>query len=350
MRQNLSPVAFDPAPRLLFILWSVLILLFFIPSSGEAQNRGPGFLYVYPEPARAEIEILGMEESYMPGLALPPGTYELRISCFGYRDLKETIEIKPGKNSDLFVELTQQKSMIDPESGMEFVWIPAGCFQMGCGSWAADCDPDERPVHEVCLSGFWMSRYEVSQQIWNTVMGTNPSRFQGSEHPVEQVTWELAGQFAAKLMKYRDDLRARLPSEAQWEYAARGGGRQQMYAGGDEPGPFAWFRDNSRGRTHRVGSKEPNDLGLFDMSGNAWEWCRDSYDPEAYAETEDGNRTSGDPVLFRIRRGGSWDSGSRKLRTLYRGRYPPGLAFESNGLRIVLEAADGEALSNDGSP
>ena len=123
-----------------------------------------------------------------------------------------------------------------------------------------------------------------------------------------------------------------------------------MYAGGDEPDPLAWFRANSRGMTHQVGGKKPNHLGLFDMSGNVWEWCRDGYDPEAYTETAGGNSTSRERILFRVRRGGSWDSERHKLRTLYRDRYPPGLAFESNGLRIVLEAAAIEEDEKDSSP
>ncbi len=315
---------------LLLLIWCL-----FAVSHVSAATHKQGLLFVYPEPRKAAVDILGVDDEYKPGLSLPPGVYEVKISHFGYREKRRVVVIEPGKSVDLFVELIKSKHIIDQETGMEFVWAPAGCFQMGCAPWAADCDPDESPAPRVCLSGFWISRFEVTQKVWKDVMGENPSRFQkGGAFPVEQVTWEQARAFAGKIMPEQEAVTARLPSEAQWEYAARSGGREEAFAGGDNPEALAWYRTNSRGSTQPVGEKQPNGLGLFDMSGNVWEWCRDAYDAEAYGHNQTVSREN---VLFRVRRGGSWQSPRHKIRSLYRGRYPPDLALESNGLRLVLE-------------
>lgn len=313
---------------------AVLAWLVFTVSQGSAATHQKGFLFVYPEPLKAQIDIQGVDTKYQPGLPLPSGVYEIRISHFGYRDKRRAVVIEPGESIDLFVELIKAKQVQDLETGLEFVWIPAGCFQKGCGPWAEDCDADESPARKVCLPGFWMGRCEVTQKEWNQVMDSNPSQFQtGENYPVEQVTWTQARAFAGKIMPEQEAVTARLPSEAQWEYAARSGGREEAFAGGDNPEALAWYRNNSRGSTHPVGEKQPNGLGLFDMSGNVWEWCRDAYVPEAYGHNQTVSREN---VLFRVRRGGCWQSPRHKIRSLYRGRYPH-LAFESNGLRLVLE-------------
>ncbi len=328
---------------LLLLIWCL-----FAVSHVSAAPHKQGFLFVYPEPRKAAVDILGVDGDYKPGLSLPSGVYEVKISHFGYREKRRVVVIEPGESVDLFVELIKAKHIVDQETGMEFVWIPAGCFQMGCAPWADDCDPDESPAHKVCLSGFWISRFEVTQKVWKDVMGENPSRFQkGGAFPVEQVTWSQARSFTGKIMQKRDDLTARLPSEAQWEYAARSGGREEPFAGGANPEALAWYQNTSQSSTHAVGKKRPNGLGLFDMSGNVWEWCRDAYDAEAYAHPQTESHEIGEDGLFRVRRGGCWQSERHKIRSLYRGRYPPELAFESNGLRLVLEPQeDSEAKAS----
>lgn len=294
-------------------------------------------LFVYPEPVKARVEVLEAEKEYFPGLSLAPGGYQVRVSKFGYEPFQKSISLEPGQSLDLFVELERMQFWVDPKTGMEFAWVPGGCFQMGCGEWAAGCDPDEFPVHRVCVRGFWMARHEVTQGVWQQVMGTNPSRFQkGENYPVEQVPWAQAKEFTAALQIEDDGVIPRLPTEAEWEYAARGRGREVLYAGERDLSDLGWYQANSHNATHQVGTKEPNSLGLFDMSGNVWEWCQDSYLEDGYSKSAADNPLCKVRSSFRVRRGGSWDSAKHRVRTLYRGRYPPELQFESNGLRVVL--------------
>ena len=176
----------------------------------------------------------------------------------------------------------------EPVTGMEFVWIPGGSFFMGCGDWAGDCDLDEEPSHSVQLQGFWISRTEVTQGQWKTIMGFNPSHFDlGDDYPVENISWTNAKEYVRRLssandMKYWFDI----PSEAQWEFVCRSGGGKEAYAGSADPLEVAWFLENSQGTTHPVAGKKPNGLGIYDMSGNVWEWCRDQYDVKAYSKHE----------------------------------------------------------------
>ncbi|MCF8104719.1 MAG: SUMF1/EgtB/PvdO family nonheme iron enzyme [Desulfohalobiaceae bacterium] len=321
--------------RCLPALFLLLPALFF---PFQVQAGESGRLFVYPEPEAVRITVLETEKEYAPGLALSPGDYRIRITKFGYRDYQKAIFIEPGQNLDLFVELEKKNEWTEPETGLEFVRIPSGCFQMGCGEWAAGCDADESPVHRVCVREFWMSRHEVTQGVWLRLMGQNPSRFQkGERYPVEQVSWDMAQDFIQAFSIAETAVRPRLPTEAEWEFAARGGGKEAIYAGGRDISALGWYTGNSRGSTHPVGKKQANPLGLYDMSGNVWEWCLDAYQPNEYKKGEPDNPVSADKPLFRVRRGGDWTSEKHKLRTLYRGRYPPDLQFESNGLRVVLE-------------
>ncbi len=122
----------------------------------------------------------------------------------------------------------------EPVTGMEFVWVPGGCYEMGCGNWTSDCFRDEKPVHEVCVDGFWMGKTEVTQGQWKQIMGENPAWFKkGDNYPVEKVRWPEVEKFAKKLSSLSTDAyKFRFPTEAEWEYAARSGGKPEKYAGG----------------------------------------------------------------------------------------------------------------------
>jgi formylglycine-generating enzyme required for sulfatase activity len=170
----------------------------------------------------------------------------------------------------------------EPTTGMEFVPIPGGTYEQGCGSWTSDCDDDEKPTRRVTLSPFWLGRTEVTQEQWTRVMGSNPSRFQGEERPVEQVSWDDAQEFIRRLNAQSRGATFRLPTEAEWEYACRAGGKPVPYGtqGGELSPRLAKY--DSRDGTVPVGRYPPNALGLHDMSGNVWEWTQDVYDGNAY--------------------------------------------------------------------
>lgn len=220
----------------------------------------------------------------------------------------------------------------DPVTGIEFVWVPGGCFQMGNNSGQSD----EKPAHQVCVDGFWMGKYEVTQGHWQRIMGNNPSKFKsGNEFPVEQVSWQDAQDFKKKLNRQSGRQYA-LPSEAQWEYAARSGGKNQTYAGGNDIDRVAWYDGNSGNKTHPVGTKASNGLGIFDMSGNVWEWCEDVYDGNAYSKHSRNNPESTSGSSGRVFRGGSWDGVPRNCRATFRCRFRPSFRYSYGGFRLVL--------------
>jgi formylglycine-generating enzyme required for sulfatase activity len=220
----------------------------------------------------------------------------------------------------------------DPVAGMEFVFVPGGCFQMGSNSGYSD----EKPVHEVCLNGYWIGKYEVTQVQWRKIMGSNPSKFKsGKDYPVETVSGHDAQQYISKLKQLSGNSFS-LPTEAQWEYAARSGGRNQKYAGGNNADSVAWYDSNSGGKTHRVGTKSPNGLDLYDMSGNVWEWCEDVYDKKAYSKHSRNNPLVTSGSNSRVLRGGSWRDDPRDVRAAFRHRFSADLRRSRVGFRLCL--------------
>lgn len=227
-------------------------------------------------------------------------------------------------------------SWTDPVTGMEFVWVPEGCYEMGCGAWTDSCWGDEYPVHEVCLDGFWIGKYEVTQGQWIQIMEDNPSYFKDSErHPVEQVSWNDVQGFITALNSQGSHI-FRLPTEAEWEYAARSAGREEKYAGGDDLDSLGWYVDNSERRTHEVGTKAPNGLGIYDMSGNVWEWVSDWYDYDYYAQSPKYNPQGPDTGLYRVLRGGSYRNLARGCRASIRSNGVPNLKWYDLGFRLAF--------------
>jgi len=206
----------------------------------------------------------------------------------------------------------------------EMVPIPAGCFQMG----SEDGDDDERPVHKVCLDAFHMDRYEVTQGEYMATIGENPSGFSacGQSCPVENVSWDEA-------LKYCKLQGKDLPTEAQWEYAARAGTRTKWFWGNDDKaiGQYAWYKGNSGAKTHPVGQKQPNPWGLHDMTGNAWEWVKDR--KGKYWGEEETNPTGSNTGAYRALRGGGWNFPANTMRSSYRSSNLP--IYRNLGFRCV---------------
>ncbi len=221
---------------------------------------------------------------------------------------------------------------------IEMVFVKGGCYQMG--DTFGDGDASEKPVHQVCVDDFYIGRYVVTQAQWQAVMGNNPSYFSqcGPDCPVEHVSWDNAQEFIRRL-NYLTGRNYRLPYEAEWEYAARSGGGQERWAGTSNPfelRDYAWFGKNSRNRTHPVGTRRPNGLGLYDMSGNVWEWCQDWYDNDYYKTSPRDNPRGPQTGVYRVLRGGGWNDSAGIVRASMRFNEAPFNPYGGDGFRLVL--------------
>jgi formylglycine-generating enzyme required for sulfatase activity len=220
-----------------------------------------------------------------------------------------------------------------PSTGMQFVYVPPGEFEMG--SW----EPCENPPHRVTISlGFYLGKYPVTQSQWEAVMHANPSHFKGANLPVDSVPWDEAQEFMRRLGDKDAGNRYRLPSEAEWEYAAAAGWKWVEHVD-YEWERNAWFSWTAGDVTHPVGELKPNALGLYDMLGNVWEWCQDRYDPEYYTVSPAVDpQGSDDAECFgRVVKGGSWAVEEDVLRPAYRRGCQPGFGDEAMGFRCVRE-------------
>ena len=224
---------------------------------------------------------------------------------------------------------------------IEMNLVEGGTFLMG--GQDNEVQEDENPAHNVTLNTFYIGKYPVTQAQWRAVMNTNPSYFKGDNLPVEQVSWDDAVEFCHRLSALTNKT-YRLPTEAEWEYAARGGqssfgkGGQGgfKYAGSSNLDTVAWYDKNSGSTTRPVGQKNPNELGLYDMSGNVWEWCKDWYAADYYKNSPANNPTGPTSGACRVLRGGSWYNFARYCRTAYRLNRTPSTRRHYNGFRLVF--------------
>ena len=218
----------------------------------------------------------------------------------------------------------------------EMVYVEGGTFDMGATTeQGSDAESDEKPVHSVTLDGYYIGKCEVTQELWEAVMGSNPSHFKGAQNPVENVSWNDCQEFVSRLNSLTGRT-FRLPTEAEWEYAARGGNKSlhYKYSGSDNIDEVAWYNNNSGSSTHAVGTKSPNELGIYDMSGNVWEWCSDWYGGySAGAQTNPQGPSSGS---YRVLRGGSWINYAGNCRVSIRSYDDPGNSNINFGLRLIL--------------
>lgn len=250
------------------------------------------------------------------------------------KETNEEEQLQPVGNSEVI-----EKSREFEVNGVSFRMKPVegGTFMMGAADDDSEACDDEKPRHKVTLDGFWMAETQVTQALWEAVMGNNPSHFKGANRPVECVNWDDCQEFLKKLNALTGQ-RFCLPTEAQWEYAARGGKHSQgyKYAGSNDLGSVAWYGGNANCQTHDVKQKQPNELGLYDMTGNVWEWCNDWYDGGYYGNSPEHNPQGPGSGNFRVLRGGSWSINARICRLSYRIIIDPDFRYCNYGLRLAL--------------
>ena len=226
---------------------------------------------------------------------------------------------------------------------LEMVWISSGSFMMGRYSGEQDSYSAEDPQHLVTVPGFWLGKYEVTQAQWRAIMGTNPSHFSGDNRPVEAVSWNYITQTFLPALNTATGLTFRLPSESEWEYAVRAGTATRFYWGDDlgctNIGPYAWYSGNSGSQTHGVGTAggtgHPNAFGLYDMSGNVWEWCQDWYHLSYTGAPVDGSAWALPTNSYRVARGGGWGYDGLGCRSALRSFCCPGCTSHYVGFRLA---------------
>jgi formylglycine-generating enzyme required for sulfatase activity len=269
---------------------------------------------------------------------LKAGSHIVCLTANGYDDLLQTITVSSSSHSFTLTMKKKENSLSPVLQNLinNMVRVEGGTFTMGATSeQGSDAHNGEKPAHQVMLSSFSIGKYEVTQEEWEVVMGSNPSNFKGAKRPVEFVSWDDCQEFIRKL-NVLTGKRFRLPTEAEWEYAARGGNRSQgyKYAGGNNISSVAWYDGNAGRETHPVGQKQSNEMGLYDMAGNVWEWCQDW--KGVYSSSPQTNPTGPSSASLRVYRGGSWGNYARYCRVSIRYYFKPDYRSSYLGLRLAL--------------
>ena len=297
---------------------------------------------------------------------LPVGQHSFIVFCDGYDSEEGTVKLKASTPSNLQITLSKEATAIQQSSvsqpivaqqpvaqtpvtnrdnitipvkdgiNIDMVRVEARTFTMGATPEMENPFDWEKPTHQVTLTNdYYIGKYEVTQALWQAVMGNNPSKFNGDNLPVENVSWNDCQEFISKLNRITGKT-FRLPTEAEWEYAARGGKKSKGYqfSGSNNISDVAWYKDNSGSKTHAVGSKQANELGIYDMSGNVFEWCQDWFG--SYSSSSQVNPISANSGSLRVIRGGSWNFNASFCRSSYRYGHSPDLRYDDLGLRLVL--------------
>ena len=305
-----------------------------------------GNLSVNYKPFGADVYIDGKKVGQSPRVfnGILVGNHKVEIKKDGYGTDSKTVSILEGQTASLSGVLATHTSSsgntitIPVKDGIsiDMVRVEAGTFTMGATAEMKDPWKEEKPTHQVTLTNdYYIGKYEVTQALWKAVMGNNPSNFKGDNLPVEQVSWDDCQEFISKLNRITGKT-FRLPTETEWEYAARGGkkSRGYQYSGSNNLSEVAWYKENSGYKTHAVGTKQANELGIHDMSGNVLEWCQDWYGE--YNSSSQLNPTGANSGSYRVRRGGCWFDLARYCRSSSRRSFTPGGRDNDLGLRLVL--------------
>ena len=339
-----------------------------VTASGGAQAEQKQKLTIRYTPSSATVLVDNKMVKGKNGVAqttLPVGQHSYIVFCDGYDSEEGTVKLKASTPSNLQITLskeataTQQSTVSQstvtqeplaqtPVTNVDYISIPvkngisidmvrveAGMFTMGATPEMKAPYDMEKPTHQVTLTNdYYISKYEVTQALWQAVMDSNPSEFKGESLPVENVSWDDCQEFISKLNRITGKT-FRLPTEAEWEFAARGGkkSRGYQYSGSNNISDVAWYEDNSDNKTHAVGSKQSNELGIYDMSGNVWEWCQDWY--ERYNSSSQVNPI-GASGSYRVYRGGGWSNTARDCRSSCRSGSTPVYRDYDLGLRLIL--------------
>ena len=340
-----------------------------VTASGGVQAAQKQKLTIRYTPSSATVLVDNKMVKGSNGVAqttLPVGQHSFIVACDGYDSEEGTVKLKASTPSNLQIILskeataTQQSTITQPivaqqpvvqtpvtnrdnisipvKDGIsiDMVRVEAGTFTMGATPEMKKSFDKEKPTHQVTLTNdYYIGKYEVTQTLWQAVMGYNPSKFMGDNLPVESVSWDDCQEFLTKLNSITGKT-FRLPTEAEWEYAARGGknSRGYQYSGSNKLSKVAWYDGNSGNKTHVVGSKQANELGIYDMSGNVMEWCQDRYG--GYNDSPQTNPTGANSGFDRVFRGGSWTFYDSLCRSSCRDYYGPGGCGDNLGFRIVL--------------
>ena len=340
-----------------------------ITASGGTQVAQKQRLTIRYSPSSATVLVDNKMVKGTNGVAqttLPIGQHSYIVACDGYESEEGMVKLKASAPSNIQITLfkeavaIQQSTVSQPTVAQEplaqtpvtnvdnisipvkngisidMVRVEAGTFTMGATPEMENPFDWEKPTHQVTLTNdYYIGKYEVTQALWQAVMGYNPSSFKGGNLPVEQVSWDDCQEFISKLNSITGKT-FRLPTEAEWEYAARGGkkSRGYQYSGSNNISDVAWYDNNSGSKPHTVGTKQPNELGIYDMSGNVWEWCQDRYGK--YSSSSQIDPTRDNSGSGRMRRGGSWSFLARFCRSSYRGHNAPNYRDYILGFRLVL--------------
>ena len=340
-----------------------------ITASGSTQVAQKQRLTIRYSPSSATVLVDNKMVKGTNGVArttLPVGQHSFVVACDGYESEEGTVKLKASAPSNIQITLTKeamatQQSIVSQPIvaqqpvvqapivhsdnitipvkdgiSIDMVRVEAGTFTMGATPEMKNPNDDEKPTHRVTLTNdYYIGKYEVTQALWKAVMGNNPSNFKGDNLPVDSVSWDDCQDFLSKLNRITGKT-FRLPTEAEWEYAARGGNKSRgyQYSGSNNLSDVAWYDDNSGNKTHAVGTKQPNELGIYDMSGNVMEWCQDRYGK--YNSSSQVNPTGANSGYDRVSRGGSWFIFACSCRSSCRISFAPGSRSDILGLRLVL--------------